>query len=135
MKKIYFAAAIRGGRSDVDLYKELIDHMQEKHRVLTEHIGRKDYLETNKQTDVEIYTQDTNWILESDVLIAECTVTSLGVGYELGFAEAHHKPIHVLYRPEVTHLSAMITGNSYNHVYPYSTKEEAFEIIDHILND
>ncbi len=37
--KIYFAASIRGGRDDVELYRELIDYMQTFGKVLTEHIG------------------------------------------------------------------------------------------------
>ena len=37
--KIYFAASIRGGRDDVELYRELINYMQTFGKVLTEHIG------------------------------------------------------------------------------------------------
>lgn len=37
--KIYFAASIRGGRNDVELYRELIHYMQSHGEVLTEHIG------------------------------------------------------------------------------------------------
>ena len=37
--KIYFAASIRGGRDDVELYRELILYMQTLGKVLTEHIG------------------------------------------------------------------------------------------------
>jgi hypothetical protein len=37
--KIYFAASIRGGRDDVELYRELINYMQTFGNVLTEHIG------------------------------------------------------------------------------------------------
>ena len=39
MKKIYFAGSIRGGRADAALYARLIAHMNERHKVLTEHIG------------------------------------------------------------------------------------------------
>jgi len=37
--KIYFAASIRGGRDDVDIYKKLIDFLNQDNQVLTEHIG------------------------------------------------------------------------------------------------
>ena len=37
--KFYFAASIRGGRDDVELYRELINYMQTFGNVLTEHIG------------------------------------------------------------------------------------------------
>ena len=38
--KIYFAGAIRGGRKDAQLYKNLIAYLKEKGQVLTEQIGR-----------------------------------------------------------------------------------------------
>ena len=37
--KFYFAGSIRGGRDDVELYRELIKYLQAFGRVLTEHIG------------------------------------------------------------------------------------------------
>jgi nucleoside 2-deoxyribosyltransferase len=48
-------------------------------------------------TEVFIYERDVAWLRESDFVIAEVTQPSLGVGYELGFAEAISKPILCLY--------------------------------------
>ena len=59
MKKIYFAAAIRGGRDDAELYKEVIDFMKKDNVVLTEHIGNTLLTNTGeKLIDVEIYERD-----------------------------------------------------------------------------
>ena len=61
---------------------------------------------------------------------------SLGVGYELAYAEFHQKPILVLYRwprPDNKDLSAMIAGNTvYNKlkVAYYKDEDEAKSIID-----
>ena len=41
---------------------------------------------------MHIYERDTEWIRASDVLIAECTNPSHGVGYELAYAEARNDP-------------------------------------------
>ena len=38
-KKIYFAGSIRGGRVDADLYRRIIQFMQQTDTVLTEHLG------------------------------------------------------------------------------------------------
>ncbi len=59
--------------------------------------------------DDEIYQEDIALINKSDIVIADVTQASLGVGYELAYAEAHQKPVHCLYRttPEKK-LSAMI---------------------------
>lgn len=86
--KVYFAGSIRGGRIDANLYERLIKYIQKTDVVLTEHVGNLNLSEEG-QTVTEIYNQDTNWLRESDVLIAECTCPSLGVGYELAYAERY----------------------------------------------
>lgn len=134
MKKIYFAGSIRGGRIDADLYARMIAYMQKTDVVLTEHIGNPhlNLMEQGKR-DVEIYDEDTAWLRESDVVIAECTCPSLGVGYELAYAEKHGKPCHIFYDRSKTQLSAMLTGNPYFNIHPYMTEEEIYGIIDEIL--
>lgn len=134
MKKIYFAGSIRGGRIDAELYNRLIGYMQKTSIVLTEHIGSPhlNLLEQGKR-DIEIYDQDTAWLRESDVLIAECTCPSLGVGYELAYAEKIGKPCHIFYDWTKTQLSAMLTGNPYFIIHPYENEDEIYPIIDTIL--
>lgn len=134
MKKIYFAGSIRGGRTDAGLYSRLIGYMQKSAVVLTEHIGRPDLnlLEQGKK-DRDIYVQDTAWLMESDIVIAECTCPSLGVGYELAYAENTGKPCHIFYDRTKTQLSAMLTGNPYFKIHPYEKEDEIYTIIDKIL--
>ena len=133
MKKVYFAGSIRGGRVDADLYRRLIEHIQKTTVVMTEHVGSKklNLLEQGKK-DVEIYEQDTNWLRECDVVIAECTCPSLGVGYELAFAEKLGKPCHIFYNRTKTQLSAMLTGNPYFNIHPYESEEEIFQRIEEL---
>lgn len=136
MKKVYFAGSIRGGRLDADLYRRLIQYIQRTDIVLTEHIGHPELNVLGKgKEDEDIYNQDTAWLLESDVLIGECTCPSLGVGYELAFAEAHGKTCHIFYDKSKTHLSAMLTGNRYFHIHPYFKEEEIYPVIDSILRN
>lgn len=136
MKKVYFAGSIRGGRNDAELYRKIIAHIKETDRVLTEHIGdlSLSVLERGRDRDRDIYLQDTAWLSEADLVIAECTNPSLGVGYELAFAEARGIPVYILYRPAQTQLSAMLTGDDYFRVFPYASEEEAFAAIDSILS-
>lgn len=136
MKKIYFAGSIRGGRTDAGLYARLISHIQRTDMVLTEHIGRPDLNLTEQgKRDTDIYEQDTRWLRESDLLIGECTCPSLGVGYELAYAEKIGKPCHVFYDKTKTHLSAMLTGNDYFHIHPYEKETEIYDVIDKLLAD
>jgi len=90
MKKVYFAGSIRAGRSDAALYREIIEYIRSKGcTVLTEHVGdlSKSAIENGEGADKLIYAQDTAWLAESDIVIAECSTPSLGVGYELAYAE------------------------------------------------
>ena len=102
--KVYFAGSIRGGRQDAELYRKVIAALKEKHQVLTEHVGDLSLSTVEDKGDTAIYEQDTAWLRECDVVVAECTQVSLGVGYELAYAEAHDKEVHVFYRPEVEQM-------------------------------
>lgn len=136
MKKVYFAGSIRGGRVDAQLYERLIKYIQRTDIVLTEHIGcsHLNLLEQGKK-DADIYAKDMGWLQESDVLIGECTCPSLGVGYELAYAEKIGKPCHVFYNKEKAQLSAMITGNPYFTIHPYTDEADIYPIIDSILGN
>ena len=134
-KKVYFAGSIRGGRVDADLYRRLIDYIQRTDTVLTEHIGKSDLnlMEQGRERDMHIYGQDTAWLRQSDVLIGECTCPSLGVGYELAYAEAHGIPCHIFYDSTKTQLSAMLTGDPYFHIHPYTPEADIYPLLDQIL--
>ena len=133
-KKVYFAGSIRGGREDAEIYKEIINFIKTKAIVLTEHIGNDELLNKEKNlTDKIIYDRDMKWLKESNLIIAECTHPSLGVGYELACGERYNKPCFVLYRKNKCNLSAMISGNQYYKIFDYEKKEEAFDIINKIL--
>ena len=134
MKKIYFAGSIRGGRVDADLYRRMIEFMQESNVVLTEHVGNPhlNLMEQDKR-DADIYDQDTAWLRECDMVVAECTCPSLGVGYELAYAEKLGKPCHIFYDRSKTQLSAMLTGDPYFHIHPYQSEEEIYETLSRIL--
>ena len=81
--KVYFAGSIRGGRQDAELYRKVIAALKEKHQVLTEHVGDLSLSTVEDKGDTAIYEQDTAWLRDCDVVVAECTQMSLGVGYEL----------------------------------------------------
>ena len=133
-KKVYFAGSIRGGRQDADLYKRIIEYIQRNHIVLTEHVGdlSKSKTEGLPNQEVAIYEQDTAWLREADVVIAECTTPSLGVGYELAYAEARGIPVHIFYNKPHANLSAMLTGDKYFQIHPYEREAEIFSLLDAI---
>lgn len=112
--KIYFAGSIRGGRDDQEIYKNIIEVLQNFGEVLTEHVGKKEVNSEGEPGlgDEEIYERDKEWINEADVIVAEVTTPSLGVGYEIGYAESLQKKVICLWREvEGKRVSAMLRGN------------------------
>jgi len=132
--KIYFSGSIRGGRQDAQLYGQLIEELQKYGTVLTEHIGH-DTISYSK-TDREIHEEDMAWLRESDIVIAEVSTPSLGVGYEIGRALEMGKRVVCLYRQaEDKAVSAMINGSPDVECYKYSGYSEAQEILLKIFSD
>ena len=69
-------------------------------------------------------------------MIADVTVPSLGVGYEIGFAETLNIPILCLYNPKNKKpLSAMITGNKNIIWKEYTSLEDAQVLIKNFLSN
>lgn len=134
--KIYFAGSIRGGREDAALYNELIRHLGKYGEVLTEHIGelKMTHLGDDGPSDQFIHDRDMDWLISSDVIIAEVTTVSMGVGYEIGRAVESGKKVLCLFRPDSgKNLSAMIGGCQDLELKNYSDLEEAKQVIDAFL--
>jgi nucleoside 2-deoxyribosyltransferase len=129
--RIYFSCSIRGARPDPETIPELIEHMKRHGTVLTEHIGKLLEGDEVDTSDEEIFLRDVKWLGEADVLVADVTAPSLGVGYEIGIAETLGKPILCLYsRQRGERLSAMIEGNAKLSLKRYKELAEACEHID-----
>lgn len=132
-RKIYFSASIRSGREYQPMYEAIIAHLGLFGHVLTEHIGAATLGiagETNL-TEEKIFRRDVDWIRTTDVLVADVSLPSLGVGYEIGFAESLHKPILCLYYAGAEkQLTAMIAGNAACRVRIYHDIAEASKQID-----
>ena len=135
-KKIYFAGSIRGGRVDTSLYQRMIDYIKQTDTVLTEHIGKTNMSlkAQTKAIDIHIYERDIEWLKQSDMVIAECTCPSLGVGYELAYAEAHNIPVYIFYDKSNANISAMLNGNEYFNIIPYESEDEIYHNLDNILH-
>ena len=135
--KIYFSGSIRGGRKDVLIYDNIISYLLTKGEVLTEHIGNIsiDSEGENINNDKKIYQRDLEWLNQSDLVIAEVTSPSLGVGYELGISESLGKPVLCLYRDiEDKKVSAMILGNEYFNSHKYKNIDDIKKIIQIFLH-
>lgn len=126
--KIYFAGSIRGGREDAALYGQIILYLKNFGEVLTEHVGDVLLSEMGDDgiSDRFIHDRDVQWLQAADVLVAEVTTVSMGVGYEIGRAVEAGKPVLCLFRPGLgKNLSAMIAGCDELEIANYRTLDEA----------
>lgn len=128
--KIYFAGSITGGREDGGLYLEIIKLLKKYGEVLTEHVGNDSLTQMGeKLSDKEIYERDIAWVRMSDVLVAEVTHPSFGVGIEIARATEFKKNVICIYRDkEGRRLSAMISGCPGVKVFKYQGYQELNEI-------
>lgn len=136
--KIYFAGSIRGGRTDAPVYRAMIEYLSVFGEVLTEHVGDMALSEAGDDgpDDGYIHDRDMAWLSACDCLVAEVSVPSLGVGYEVGHAVAMNKPVLCLYRAESRQpLSAMITGSPGVRSERYSSADEAKNILADFLKE
>lgn len=135
--KIYFAGAISGGRGDVELYEQIIEYLKNYGEVLTEFIGASSLSGMGEAnfSDKHIHDRDIKWLLSADVIVAEVTTPSLGVGYEIGRALENGKKILALYRNlKGKRISAMIKGAKGVTAKEYKNFNQIKEIIEVFFN-
>jgi 2'-deoxynucleoside 5'-phosphate N-hydrolase len=134
--KIYFAGSIRAGRDDVAVYEAMITWLRSFGEVLTEHVGDPALSATGNDgpNDRYIHDRDLAWLSSCDLVIAEVTTASLGVGYELGWATVLGKPILCLHQTiSGRSLSAMIAGSPGIQKAAYSSLDEARVIMEEFI--
>lgn len=137
-RKVYFCGSIRGGRSLQPLYASIVAFLEQRgYVILTSHVAASDVLDQERRagaTAPGIYERDMRWLAECDLVIAEVSVPSLGVGVEVATAQHLGKPIICLCRADVT-LSAMIEGNSGLRLVQYRDEAELMSLLDRELRD
>lgn len=103
---------MRAGRQDVELYGKLVTTLGRWGEVLTPFVADPVNDDSEYEGgDVAIHQSAMSLLQRADVVVAEVTVASHGVGYEIGRAVAMNKRVLCLYRPqEGKLLSAMIRG-------------------------
>jgi nucleoside 2-deoxyribosyltransferase len=121
-----------------DQYTHIIALLQAHGEVLTEHLGSDQEIRKKDRvlSDRQIHDRDLQWIMEADMVIAEVTVPSLGVGYEIGRALHLGKPVLCLYHTGAVHsLSAMVSGCADLEIVHYTHKEELQEPLTSFISN
>jgi len=88
--QIYLACTVRGDRGAVSALRGLVASLEaEGHTVLTKHLLNDDVESAEAQlTERQVYERDIEWLEACDILIADASGSSFGVGFEVGYVLA-----------------------------------------------
>jgi nucleoside 2-deoxyribosyltransferase len=140
--KIYLACTVRGDRGGVLAGRAICERLQRHgHEVLTTHL-LADNVETAEAqlTEHDVFRRDLEWLTACDVLVAEASGSSYGVGFEVGYivgrAAASGQRVVLLYdTARRDQVSRLITGNDAAActTFGYGSIEELSAFIDQTL--
>lgn len=107
------------------VYKHIMEMLKKQgHTVVSEHVASVGLEKIEARiTDEEIFNNDIGFIDECECLVADVTIPSIGVGYEVGYAVSKGKDILCVYR-EDANVSAMVKGNKQVISISYKNVEE-----------
>jgi adenylate cyclase class IV len=135
-RRLYFCGAIRGGRQLQARYARFIAELERAGwEVLTPHVGLPEVPvpETgDPPTSAGIHRRDMAWLAAADVVVADVTVPSLGVGIELATAAARGTPVFALVEEGVS-LSALVEGDDRITLIRYRAETDAIPSLLHHL--
>jgi nucleoside 2-deoxyribosyltransferase len=135
---IYLACTVRGDRGAVRITRLLADLLEQLgHTVLTRHLLLDEVDAQEAQlSERDVFERDLRWLQEADVLIAEASGSSYGVGFEVGYvvgrAAQTAQRVLLLYdaarRPFVSRL---IAGNTHPActTYPYRDADDLLQFV------
>jgi nucleoside 2-deoxyribosyltransferase len=137
--KVYLACTVRGDRTGVAAGRAIAEWLQQHgHEVLTCHL-LEDAVETaeSKLSEADVFRRDLDWLSRCDLLVAEASGSSYGVGFEVGYVlgRAHQtgQQVVLLYNSDRRGtISRLITGN----VHPacttigYTNSEDLLAFLD-----
>jgi nucleoside 2-deoxyribosyltransferase len=140
--KIYLACTVRGDRGGVQAGRAISARLQQHgHEVLTTHLLRDDVESAESQlTERDVFRRDLEWLTACDVLVAEASGSSYGVGFEVGYvlgrASVSGQRVVLLYNTSRRdQVSRLITGNHDANctTFGYGSIEELTAFIDRTL--
>jgi nucleoside 2-deoxyribosyltransferase len=132
--KFYYASSTNGFKPhDINNINErIINHLKQYGVVLNQDLLNEEEQTGGSHAEEEnvVHNQYWEWLKKADLVVAEVSIPSLGVGYELGRAVEHGKPVLCLFHESDQKLTAMIKGCEELHCTGYKSSEEALKIID-----
>jgi hypothetical protein len=116
--RIYLACTVRGDRGGVLAGRAIAERLGALgHEVLTSHLLEDDVERAEAALgEREVFDRDIRWLSECDVIVAEASGSSYGVGFEVGYVlgrapETGQRVVLVYDRARTGAISRLIVGN------------------------
>lgn len=119
MLSVYFTASTPADSNFISTYKKIVQLLRNNRIISGKQITSISSLKHDKQlTPVEIFTRQKKLIERADLVVAEVTKPSLGVGGEIVYALTHNIPVLALIaEANDDTLSPMLLGNPSENLY------------------
>jgi nucleoside 2-deoxyribosyltransferase len=115
--RIYLACTVRGDRGAIAAARAIAAALTSRgHQVVTGHLLDEDVNERESAlSERAVFERDLAWLEESDVLVAEASGSSFGVGFEVGYvlgrsAATSQRVVLVYDRSRTATVSRLIVG-------------------------
>ncbi|HEY6214295.1 MAG TPA: nucleoside 2-deoxyribosyltransferase [Vicinamibacterales bacterium] len=140
--KVYLACTVRGDRGGVAAARAIAERIAAHgHDVLTTHLlSDQADAEEARLTEAAVYRRDIEWLSHCDLLIAEASGSSYGVGFEVGYvlgrAARTGQRVVLLYDRTRKHaISRLITGNCDDActTFQYASLDELASFVDRLM--
>ncbi len=133
--KIYYAASIASLNGDPQFNDLIISYLRNQGTILSELLFKPNYRANETLDSLGIHDRDLDWVKESDVIVADVSVPSLGVGYELAHAKLWEKKVICLCdMRRCIRLSPMIEGHAKFEVIKFREDKEVLKTLDALFS-
>ena len=141
---IYLACTVRGDRHGLMAARALAELLERAgHTVLTRHLLGDDVdASESLLTEGDVFGRDMQWLRAADLLIAEASGSSYGVGFEVGYvlggAEQTGRRVLVVYdAARGADVSRLVAGNSHPScsTYAYRDTADLLQFVERVLAD
>jgi hypothetical protein len=133
--KIYFGFTVAGDRSSIAIARAVVQLLEDLgHEVMTRHLVSDNAWAADRSIrSQDVYRRDMSWLEQCELLVAEVSGSSFGLGFETGFVlGATDKKVILLYRRELeSKVSLLISGNTHPRcrLLPYTSFAEVEKFI------
>jgi nucleoside 2-deoxyribosyltransferase len=140
--KIYLACTVRGNRGGLASARTLAELLEARgHTVLTRHLLEDDVEAAESAlTERDVFERDLEWLNSADLVVAEASGSSYGVGFEVGYvlgrAGRTGQRVLLLYdAARQPFVSRLISGNAHHActTYAYRDSDDLLQFVSEYL--